>query len=97
MTDVEYLPEALAKKHLPDSLKQNCVVVPKRVITWASVNVLILGIGLGMLLSEILSGWLPSSWLSLGFPISLGVTWLIAKLIITKSENRFLMRATEEK
>lgn len=92
--DVEDLPEALAQQHLPEALKDTCLVIPKRLLTWTSVNIMVLGIGMGMLLSGLLSEWITPSTLTYGFPVALGIAWLIARTILTKCERRFLEQAT---
>jgi uncharacterized membrane protein YfcA len=93
---VEEIPEILAQRYLPDALKSTCIVVPKRLFTWAAANIMILGAGMGMLLGSLLAEWMDSDLLSYGFPISLIVAWLIARTILDKEEKRFLSNLPQD-
>lgn len=87
--EAEDFPEKLARAHLPEPLKDTCLVLPKRLFQWASFNVMLIGIGIGMLLSALLGELVPVSSLLYGFPICLGIAWVICRMVLVKAEKKF--------
>ena len=87
--EVADFPEQLAEKHLPEALKDTCIVVPKRVFTWGSYNVFMLGIGMGVALGAILTEWVSRTTVALAFPISMAIAYVISRKILAKEEKKF--------
>lgn len=86
---VEEFPEKLARRYLPKALQETCMVMPKRLFAWGSYNVFLLGIGLGIMVGAVLTEWLPRAVVTWGFPISLGIAWLVCRLVLAKEEKKF--------
>ena len=93
---VEDVPVIFAERYLPNALKADCIVIPKRLFTWTAANIMILGTGLGILIGGVLAQWIDSDLITYGFPASLVIAWLSARLILKKEEKRFLQRIPQK-
>ncbi len=94
--EIENLPEKLAREYLPQPLQDSTIVLPKRLHYWASFNIFVLGIGIGLFVSWGLGDMIPlawKKWLPLGFVTIYIVLRLIYKFILEPEEEKFFKKS----
>jgi uncharacterized membrane protein YfcA len=77
------IPEMLARRFLPHPLPDHWLVLPKRLLQWAAVNIMLLGAAGGSLLTALVASFVPLdslTWIVVGF---LALIYLVRKFLLT--------------
>lgn len=83
----EDVPELIAQTYLPEPLPDHWVVLPKRLLQWAAVNILLLGAIGGALLTTTLATFVPLDHIAWYVSGLIAVIYLIRKFILTPVED----------
>lgn len=91
--DDDDLPSILAERFLPGDLPNFWVILPRRILNWAGVNILLLGAAIGSVFTALIATFVPIDSLTWVFPALLALAYLIRKFLITPRELEAIEQA----
>lgn len=85
--DDDAIPQVLANEFLPAPLPDHWVILPKRLLQGAAINIMLLGAALGSLLTAVAATFVPMTQVTWGVVGLIALAYVVRKFLLTPIED----------